>query len=287
MKHYAYIFILSVSSLVLPSCMEHKNTHVIYTSFYPIYDFTKRIVGDRMEVENITPYGMEPHDFEPTARQVSGMIDGKCLLLNGIGMDSWADSMPDELKYKSYKVTNTIEIQYIDSIQDPHVWLSISNAIKEMSEILSIVKTIDPENKSYYQENYETEVSKFHKLKDTYLTKFETLSNRYVVVSHAAFGYLCDEFSLSQIYINGLSSDDEPTAKSLESVISIMKQKNITTVFYEENESDEIANKIAKETGAKVNSLHTLEGLTIEEEKTEDYLSLLEDNLNKIWEANQ
>ena len=36
----------------------------IYTTFYPLYDFTKKIVESDAQVENLVPAGVEPHDFE-------------------------------------------------------------------------------------------------------------------------------------------------------------------------------------------------------------------------------
>lgn len=286
MKHCSFILILTFSFL-LPSCKERTEENVIYTSFYPIYDFTKRIVGDKFEVKNITPYGMEPHDFEPTAKQVSGMIDGKCLLLNGIGMDAWAENMPEELSMKSYKVTSGIEIKTIDGIQDPHVWLSLDNAMTELRNILGIVQELDSSNKSYYQDNYEKEILAFCDLEAKYKDSLSSLSQRHIVVSHAAFGYLCEEFSLEQIYVSGLSDEDEPSAKAVEKIIEDIQKYSITTMFYEESESSDVSKQIADATGVKMETLHTLEGLSKEEEETEDYLSLMEDNLKKIVEANK
>jgi len=45
----------------------------IYTTFYPLYDFTKKIAGDKADVENIVPAGVEPHDFEPSPRQIADL----------------------------------------------------------------------------------------------------------------------------------------------------------------------------------------------------------------------
>ena len=47
----------------------------IYTTFYPLYDFTKKIVGDDAEVENLVPAGVEPHDFELSPKQAAKIYD--------------------------------------------------------------------------------------------------------------------------------------------------------------------------------------------------------------------
>lgn len=35
----------------------------VVASFYPMYDFAKKIGGDYAEVKNLVPSGMEPHDW--------------------------------------------------------------------------------------------------------------------------------------------------------------------------------------------------------------------------------
>ncbi len=282
MKKIFPVFFLLLS---LCSCDTAKEENVIYTSFYPIYDFTRKIVGDKFEVSNITPYGSEPHDYEPKAKDVVRMTTCKALFVNGLGLESYADILPAELKNKTYTVSEGIQTMKIDNIVDSHVWLSLDNALKEMKNITSHVSQLDPENSSYYEKNYEYQEERFLAMKEEYLKKFSVFSNRYVVVSHAAFGYLCDEYGLQQVYVSGLSPDDEPSPRDLERIISVVKENNVSTIFYEELVSNEISRKIADETGVKTATLNPLEGLSEEESRTEDYLSVMKKNYDSILEA--
>ena len=283
MKKIKYLLFSSI--FLLNSCKTIDYKRTIFTSFYPIYDFTKRIVGDKYEVKNLTQAGSEPHDFEPTARSIGGLIESPALLINGLGLDCWTDSLPDDLSKKTYVVTNNIDTLKVDNVTDPHVWLSVSNAIKEMKNILDIIISIDPNNKDYYVSNYETEITKFEELDEEYKEKLSNVSNKYLVVSHAAFGYLCSEYGLTQLYLSGLEPDSTPTAKTREKIVEAVKEYNITTIFYEELVGPDIANAIKEETGVKTNTLNPLEGLTEEEMKSQDYISVMKDNLNKIVEA--
>ncbi len=282
MKKTALLF---SSLLFLSSCsltQKEAEENIIYTSFYPIYDFTKRIVKDKFSVINLTPYGAEPHDYEPTARNVVEMTKAKALFMNGLGLESYASSLPKDFENKTYVVTKNIKTISIGNTIDPHVWLSLPNAIQEMKTILEIVQDIDPDNASYYQNNYEEEEKKFLDLKEEYSSKMANLSNRYLVVSHAAFGYLCQDYNLVQVSVNGLSPDQEPTAKDMEMILSAVKEYHISTIFYEELVSDEISKKIAEETGAKTEMLSPLEGMSEEDMKTKDYLSVMRENYDKI-----
>lgn len=267
------------------SCQEKKNENVIYTSFYPIYDFTKRIVGDHFDVVNLTPPGVEPHDFELSIKQVASFYDGKGLFLNGIGMEYWSDSLPKDLKGKTYTVTDKIEIRKEDGIDDPHVWLTPLNAIAEMKDILSIVNTLDPTHKEDYEKNYQKAEQDFLTLHEEIKEKRKTFTQNKLVVAHAAFGYFCQEYDLEQIAVHGLEPEEEPTAKEIENILDLVKEYNINTIFTEEMASQEIAEKISQETGCKLEVLSPIESLEEEEVGKEDYLSLMRENLEKIEEA--
>ena len=65
----------------------------VVASFYPLYEFASRVVGDRAEVSSLVPAGVEPHDWEPTAEYVSRARTADVLVINGAGFERWADEM--------------------------------------------------------------------------------------------------------------------------------------------------------------------------------------------------
>lgn len=65
--------------------------YTIYTTFYPMYDFTKKIVGDTADVVNIMPPGTSSHDFEPSAQELAKMSKADVVVYQGAGMEEWID----------------------------------------------------------------------------------------------------------------------------------------------------------------------------------------------------
>src|SRR5215207_1427233 len=65
----------------------------VVASFYPLYEFASRVVGDRAEVSSLVPAGVEPHDWEPTAEDVSRGRAADVLVINGAGFERWADDI--------------------------------------------------------------------------------------------------------------------------------------------------------------------------------------------------
>lgn len=273
--------------MLITSCGKENtdNSKTIYTTFFPIYDLTQKIVGEKYEVKCLTPYGQEPHDYEPTAKEIAEMNSSSAILLNGLGLDQWSDSLPDSLKTKYHVVTENIQTREINGVIDPHVWLSVKNATTELSNIKDIFVNLDPENKEYYESNYTKELKYLSDLNEKYTYQLSNIKNKYLVVSHAAFGYLANDYGLEQIYISGLEPDATPTAKKMEELIEKVKEYHVSTIFYEEAVSPDIAKKIAQEAKIKTDTLHTLESIEKEDDGKVDYVSLMEENLSKIVEA--
>jgi zinc transport system substrate-binding protein len=276
--------------MLLASCSGTKDgvsndKLTIYTSFYPIYDFATRIAKDKATVINITPAGSEPHDYAPTTKEVLGMEYADLILVNGLGLENWTDSLPESFSKKVATVTDGIETEKINGTVDPHVWLNPLNAIKEMENITSYLISVDNTNAEYYKSNLDDATYLFTSLDNSFKETTAAFTNKHIVVSHAAFGYLCNHYDLEQIYVDGISPDDEPTAKALEEVIANVKKYNITTIFSEELVSSEIAESIAKKTGCSVETLNPLEGLSEDELQYEDYVSVMVNNMQKLKAA--
>ena len=68
---------------------------VVYTSFYPIYNLTKQIAGDKMEVKSFTNLKAESHGWEPSAKDIKELSGSKLMFINGAGMEEWESSLED------------------------------------------------------------------------------------------------------------------------------------------------------------------------------------------------
>jgi zinc transport system substrate-binding protein len=104
-----------------------------------------------------------------------------------------------------------------------------------------------------------------------------------LVTSHAAFGYLADEYGLEQVPIAGLSPEDEPDPKTLQSIADVARQRGVETVFFEDALPSEMARTVADEIGAQVSLLSALEfdprGSIGPDQ---DYLTVMAGNLDRL-----
>ena len=261
----------------------------VMTSFYPMYDFASKVGGDKVEVTNMTPAGTEPHDWEPSAKDITQLEKADVFIYNGADMEHWTDDVLNTLDSKEITVVEAskgIDLLKEGKSYDPHVWLNPLNAKKEMENIKNALVKADEKNKDYYEKNYETYAKKFDTLDSEYSTTLSTVKNKNLIASHEAFGYLCEAYGLKQIGIEGLSPDSEPDAAKMKEIIRFAKKNNVKTIFFEELVSPKVSKTIAKELGAEAKVLDPIEGLSEDQQELgADYFSVMESNLQTLKEA--
>ena len=275
----------------------------IYTSIYPVYDFAKKVGGDKVDVTNLVPAGTEPHDWEVSTSDIVNLEKADMLIYNGAGIENWTDKVINTLENKDIVYVKTSEGLDIHKVSeedshsheedghshgsyDPHTWLSIKNAKKEMENIKNALVKYDPDNAKYYEDNYEEYAKKFDELDKKYSDTLGPIENKTIIVAHEAFGYLCSDYDINQEGIEGLTPDSEPDPARMSEIIKFAKENNVKTIFFEELVSPKVAETIAKEIDAKTEVLNPLEGLTEEQiNNGEDYFTVMERNLEVLYES--
>ncbi len=250
----------------------------VVASFYPMYFFTKEIGGDKINVKNITPTGTEPHEFEPRTYDIAQIENSKLLVINGVGLEPWADKISKQLKTKV-----VVASEGLTTALDPHIWLDPVLAQEQVKKIEAALSEIDPTNKGYYEINSKTLQEKLDTLDKSFQTSLSNCKQRNIITSHTAFGYLATRYELRQIAISGISPDQEPSPKQMTNIIKLTKQGNIKYIFFETLVSPRLAETIAEEAHAETLVLNPLEGLTNEEQLAgEDYFSIQNKNLENL-----
>jgi len=286
------LFIIGMSFITRSNSNGGQDKIQITASFYPVYFLSKEIAGDKADVFNVTPAGAEPHDYEPTAQDMAKMENSKMIVLNGGGLEAWADNVKQNFGNKAVIVvagaglTNKATIENGEQKTDPHIWLD-PVLVKEMANrILDGFIQIDPLNKDYYRTNAEALILRLENLDNEYRQGLADCKSRDIITSHSAFGYLAAAYGLNQVSVTGLSPDEEPSVQQLAEVAKFAKDNNIKYIFYESLISPKLSETIANEVGAKTLVLNPLEGLSSEEvSQGKDYFTEMENNLSNLKTA--
>ena len=88
----------------------NESKQVVYTSFYPIYNLTKQIAGDKMDVKAFTNLKTESHGWEPSAKDMADLSDSNIMFINGAGMEEWEESVEDSSDVDLINTSENIDL---------------------------------------------------------------------------------------------------------------------------------------------------------------------------------
>ena len=281
---------------------EKKDTLSIVTSFYPMYEFTKNIVGDTGDVTLMIPAGTEAHDYEPSAKDIAKLQDADAFVYDSEYMETWVPKTEKSLKdVNMIKATQDMillpgtEEDDHDHTEgheghsheyDPHLWLSPYRAIKQVETIRDALINDFPEKTSEFNKNAADYIEQLTELDAAYNAKLKEVKQKNFITQHTAFSYLALDYGLKQIPISGISPDQEPKPSRIAELKELVNETGINYIFFEENASDKVAKTLATESDVELLVLNPLEGLTQKQmDAGETYISVMEDNLNALVKA--
>ena len=268
----------------LPSLSSGTGTVRVVASFYPIAEFARNVGGELVDVSTITPPGAEPHDYEPTPRQVAEIYGADLVLYNGNGMDAWAERLAPELRAQGVPSAMMSAAISGDAIgTDPHFWLDPNLAAAEVRLIRDTLSEIDPADAAAYARNASSYLSDLARLNADYASGLAWCEVRTVIASHSVFAYLSARYGFDAVAIAGMSPEQEPSAGRLSEIAALAKEKNVRAIFFETLASPKLSQTLANEIGAAALVFNPLEGLTSEESAAgETYLSVMRTNLENL-----
>ncbi|MDO8455067.1 MAG: zinc ABC transporter substrate-binding protein [Sulfurimonas sp.] len=273
----------------------------VTTTIYPLYSIVKEIGGKKVELNNLIPFGVEAHGFDPTPNDMVKLSKSDIFIVSSDAMEPWKDKIIHSLKIedKVFDMSKYVKLREAEEEEthghehskgdhkgeniDPHYWVSLNNYIIMTNTISKLIIEKDPQNKEYYEKNRENFLEKVNSLKLKYDISMQTCANKKILVNHDAFGYFADDYSVKQYSISGMTPESKPSAKQIAELIKIAKKEGINTVFFEEFASPKVAQTIAQEAHVKIDSLRPAENISAQEnEQGIGYLHIMEENLNKL-----
>ncbi len=288
----------------------------VAATFDAMKELTEIVGKDKVYVHTIIPPGVEAHDFEPKAGDLKFLMKAKAVVYNGFGMEPWLTDALHAVKRDTIKtICASNGIKSIELVAghhhhhdkdkhhheddydhddhdehehdndhkavDPHAWLSLESAKVMVKNIADGLSGIDPINAAFYKGNAEAFIAEADTLLAKYRGDFAKVNHRRFVVGHAAFGYLCRDFNLEQNSVKGVFSASEPSAQQLAKLADYCNQYGIKVVFSENAVSPQVSATLAKEVGASVQTIYTIESA----EGGLSYMERMTSNIEKIYKS--
>ncbi len=250
----------------------------VVTSFYPLNFIVSEVAGRRVDIDSLTPAGVEPHDLELTASQVQMVSEADLLVYIGEGFQPAVDKLVPE-------VPNTVDVLTVRPsgarTEDPHIWLDPVQMVAITGIVADALATVDPKSANGYRRNADALIAQLNQLDDSFSQGLSRCDHRTIVTAHESFGHLADRFNLRQVGIGGLDPEQEPSARRLDEVAEIVREAGVNTIFFEALLPEDLADTVARETGTGTAVLDPLESPP----KSGDYITAMRSNLEALRAA--
>ena len=333
MQKKILIFLTLLFSIIIVSCNDaNKNTKEnnkeidnsklkVVTTIFPIYDFTRNIAADNVNLQMIIKPGIEIHSFNTTPADVIDIQNADVFIYIGGESEAWAEKIVSSMDTNNKKIVRLIDyVKALDEeivegmehdidhnheeeanheehenhieeshthegVYDEHIWTSPKNAQLMVTAICNALSEIDANNADIYKTNadkYNQELT----VLDKEIRNAVNSSKRKNIVfgDRFPFRYLAEEYGLEyRAPFTGCSSQVDASPKTIAYLMNYIKDNKIPYLYYIELSNEKIANTLIEQTGAEKLKLHSGQNVSKEEFNSGvTYLSIMRDNLESL-----
>ena len=267
----------------------------VVASFYPLYFIAERVAGRYNDVVDLTPPGVEPHEYELTVRQVARIDLARVGFYEKGVAPSVDQAMVNDSPDHALDVTDVVPlsapvsgsgVESTSDDKDPHFWQDPTLMAEATRAFARTMAEADPEHAAYYRAQGVRLVRDLHRLDADYARTLSSCRIGTIVVSHDAFEYLARRYGVDVVPIAGIEPDAEPSLQRLHDLATLIKDRGVTTVFFETLASPALAESLAGDLHIDTAVLDPIEGLTSADPHA-TYLTLMRQNLAALAKAGE
>ena len=238
---------------------ESSKPHIVVT-YSVLGSIVTDLVGDAAEVTILIPDGQDPHEFQPSARDIETINNADIVISNGLDFEEGLLEVlasAEENGVPQYRVGNHItqRIEEGDhNIADPHLWLSPANFIEALPSLTSAINeaaglTIDSAAQS----------DALTQLDEDITSVIKSIPSCVLVSGHDELGYFSDHYGCTVIgaIIPSFSTTAEATASQIANLKKLATENDVKAVFTGLGTPPEVSEQLANELGIAAVSLST------------------------------
>ncbi len=274
------LFLTLVISLLISACQSaspitatgKKNIVVTYSI---LGSLVKALVGDQANVTVLIPNGQDPHEWEPSAKDIETLMNADLVIQNGLGLEGGLQktlSQAVNAGVKTFIASDYISVRKVGQGEgipnssadqavgspDPHIWtdpLTMKQVVTALSTYLGSTLSIDVSSQSQDLEN------QLDSLNTEITAQVDQLpaANRKLVSGHESLGYFAQRYGFQLIgaIIPSLNSQADVSAADMADLKTLIDENKVKAIFSEIGTPPSISEAIGRETGVKVVPLST------------------------------
>lgn len=306
----AVLILLSLCACADTKTAESGKIKVVCTVF-PIYDWTREIVGDKAEIIWLAQNGTDMHSFQPSVADIVKIAECDVLIYIGGESDKWVNEASKQYENEDRELINLTallgdslkEEEHTEGMEeeheheeeeteyDEHVWLSIKNAVLFSGAIADALADKDPQNAEFYKENARNYTKKLTALDGEYQKAASEAKNKTLLFADRfPFRYLTEDYGLSYYAaFPGCSSETEASFETVAFLSAKADELGLKSIIKTETAGTKIAETVianTKEKNQEILVLDSMQSVGIKDAKNGiTYLSVMEKNLETLKKA--
>ena len=304
------------TEVVAENMTERKTEKIkIVATIFPIYDIVRELAPeDRCEVTLLLDSGIDIHNFQPTAKDITTIADSDLFIYIGGESDSWAQKVIDTSQNKNLNAVNLMEEisdfvkkeEIVEGMEheheseeeheheaenDEHIWLSLKN-IKAITDVIADkLIEIDKDSKEVVLEKAKSFQGKVDDLDKRYKEVVDNASVKTLLFADRfPFRYLVDDYNL--LYFAAFSGCSAEVEASFETVAFLAKKidelnlRHISALTGSHHKIPETVKNTTEKKDQDIIYFDSMEGITdIEDRREVNYLKIMEKNLSSLEKA--
>lgn len=274
-----YITLLLLMPFVLnmiscqPKATDGRKTIVV--TYSVLGSVVKELVSNAANVIVPMPNGLDPHEWEPSAKDIEAINKADLVIENGLGLEAGLGKTLDTARKRGVKfftASDYITVRHVgpgegiptgdpDQVvgaPDPHIWtdpLTIKMVVSAMAPAISKELGLDVSNQASAMEKRFDDLNK----EVENIIAAIPADSRKLVTGHESMGYFAQRygFQLAGVIIPSLSSQAQVSAADLAALKKVIADSKVKVIFTEVGTSPAVARAIGDETGVRVIELTT------------------------------
>jgi zinc/manganese transport system substrate-binding protein len=255
--------------------LEKNAKRTIVTTYSVLGSIVKELVGAQAVVTVSIPNGLDPHEWEPSAKDIEAINKADLVVENGLGLEGGMQKTLQVAKkngVKFFTASDYITVRHVgpgegipsgdpDQVvgaPDPHLWMdpiAMKSVVSALALALKKELNLDVAARARDLENR----------LDTLNTELANIvahipqGERKLVTGHESMGYFAQRygFKLVGVIIPSLSSQAGVSAADLAALKQAIEDNHVKAIFTELGTSPAVAKAIGDETGVTVVELTT------------------------------
>lgn len=208
-----------------------------------IGNIVEEVGGDFVSVTTLMREEVDPHLFRPTRADVERLQRADIVFYNGLMLEGrMGDTLVQVARSRPvYAVTELIEEDVLleddeyEEAWDPHLWMDVRLWMKAVDVVVEALSGYDPDNARSYRENADRYLEELDEL-DQYVRRIVVTipeSRRVLVTAHDAFGYFGEAYGLTELGVQGISTESEAGLEDINSLVRFVVDNGVSAVFAE------------------------------------------------------